>query len=181
MFNKRGSQVGAVTGMLQSPHAPSGPGTLKVTSRSGLYAKGRSQALRRWGVLLILMFLALEAVGCNSWFKPVEWSELGPRSTKPESPFRVVHKKNMSVATLLPDDIVRIMQRVGFADEQILDLGTDLHNALRFSGAAEVFYKKEKLAIFVVDSGYVRIRSRSGSFDYDVPNGRFVSALPNGR
>lgn len=185
MCNKRGSKFGSVAGVLRSPHAPPGSGTVNVTSRSGLLAKCRLRhALRVWCLLLLLVLLSLEAMGCSSWFswlRPVTWTELGPRNDKPKSPFRIVPRKNMSVANLSPDDIVRIMQRVGFADEQILNLGTDLHNALRISGAAEVFYRKDKLAIFVVDGDYVRIGSRSGSFDYEVSNGRFVSPLQTDR
>ena len=107
MFNKHGSMFGAAAGVLRSPK------------------------LRAWGVLLVLASLALEAGGCGDWFRPVEWPEMGPQSEQ-KSPFRVVPRRSMEVAALSPDDIVRIMQRVGFADEQVLELGTDLHNALRF-------------------------------------------------
>lgn len=153
MFNKRGPMLRTVTGV-------------QVKRRL-------RKALGAWGLLLVLVPLALEAVGCNGWFRPVEWSELGPQSKTPQSPFRVIPRKNMEVVTLSPDDIVRVMQRVGFADEQILDLGTDLHNALRFQGSAVIVYRKETLAIFAADGDYVRIRSRSGSFDYQISKGQF--------
>ena len=84
----------------------------------------------------------------------------------------------MSTAKLTPDDIVRIMQRIGFANEQILELGTDLHNALRFSGGAEILHKKDKLAIFMADGDYVRIRSLSGTFHYEISTGQFVPPPP---
>ncbi|GAF75906.1 unnamed protein product, partial [marine sediment metagenome] len=41
----------------------------------------------------------------------------------------VVVLNNQQVAALDTDDVVRIMQRAGFSDQQILDLGTDLRNA----------------------------------------------------
>jgi hypothetical protein len=143
---------------------------------TGVQAKRRlGTALGRWGLLLILAPLALEVGGCNGWFRPVDWSDLGPER-KQQSPFRVVPRKSPQVATLSPEDVVRIMQRVGFADEQILELGTDLHNALRFSGSAAVIYHKEALAIFAADGDYVRIRSRTGSLDYQISSGQFDAA-----
>jgi len=177
---KRGSKSDGMTDVSRLPHAPYRSETFVATSRPGLHASSRSrQALRAWGLGLLLMLLALEGAGCSNWFKPVAWPELGAKSNKqPEALFRVVPKKSMGSANLKPEDIVRIMQRVGFADEQILDLGTDLHNALLFSGAAEIFYQKTKLAIFVADANLVRIRSRASSFDYDVSTGQLVSAGP---
>lgn len=172
MFNKRGSKFDAVAGVLRSPYAS-----------SGLHARGRSRrGLRAWGLALVLTLAAVAAIGCNNGIRPVTWTELGPRGEKKsQSLFRVVAKKNMSVATLGPGDVVRIMRRVGFADEQVLELGTDLHNALRFSGAAEIFYRKDKLAIFVSDGDLVRIRSRSGAFDYEISNGQFISPVQTDR
>jgi len=167
VFNERGSKFGAVAGVLRSPHASSGP-----------HAERHSRhVVRAKGLVLILTLLAMGTIGCQNWFRPVTWTELGPREQKkPQSLFQVVGKKNMSVASLAPDDIVRIMQRVGFADEQILDLGTNLHNALRFSGAAEITYRRQKLAIFAIDGDYVRIQSHAGTFDYEISSHRFVSA-----
>lgn len=168
MVNKRGSNSDAVAGVLRSPYAPSGL-SARRDSRHGL---------RMLGLALALSLAAVMATGCNNGIKPVTWTELGPRNEqqKPKSQFRVVAKRNLSMAVLRPSDVVRIMRRVGFADEQILDLGTDLHNALRFSGAAEVYYRKDKLAIFVSDGDFLRIRSRVGAFDYQISTGQFVSA-----
>jgi len=168
VVKKRGSKLDAVAGMLRSPYAPSGPSAGR-DSRPGL---------RTLGFALALSLAAVTAIGCNNGIKPVTWTELGPRNDqqKPKSQFRVVAKKNLSIAVLRPADVVRIMRRVGFADEQILELGTDLANALRFSGAAEVFYRKDKLAIFVSDGDFLRIRSRVGAFDYQISTGQFASA-----
>lgn len=130
------------------------------------------KALGRWGWLPVLALLALEVVGCNGWIRPVDWSSLGPQR-KQQSPFKVISKKGSQVAALNPDDIVRIMQRVGFADEQILELGTELHNALRFSGMAAILYHKETLAVFVAEGDYIRIKSRSGVFNYQISQGQF--------
>lgn len=158
----------------------SAAGVSRVRS-SSLQARRRLRgSLRVWGILLVLASLALEAGGCGNWFRPVEWSELGPRSEQ-KSPFRVIARKNMEVAALNPDDIVRVMERVGFADEQILELGTDLHNALRFSGAAAITYKKDTLAVFMIESDYLRIRSQAGAFDYQISKGQFVQSAMKGR
>jgi hypothetical protein len=146
----------------------------KIGTMTGVQVRRPARVLGRWSLLLVLASLALEVGGCNGWFRPVEWGTLGPRNKEQQaSPFRVVPRKSAQVATLSPDDIVRIMQRVGFADEQIMELGTDLHNALRFSGMADVFYRKDKLAIFMADGDYVRIRSRSGEFNYQISKGQF--------
>jgi hypothetical protein len=131
-------------------------------------------------VWLILVFLASAAVGCHG----AGWSELGSESKpKPQSTpskqdkegLQIVAKSNREVAKLSPDDIVRIMQRVGFSDEQVLDLGTDLYNALLLSGAADVYYGKNLEMIFAVNNQQVQIQSRSrGTFVYDIAKGRFV-------
>ncbi len=133
--------------------------------------------LRTWGLVLVLTVLVLQTGGCSSWFRPVQWDDdLEAESQEPASPFKVIPRKSNQLAALSADDIVRIMQRIGFQDEQILDLGTDLHNALRFSGTAAVTYKKKTIAIFAADGDYVHIRSRSASFDYQVSKGQFVNS-----
>ena len=83
------------------------------------------------------------------------------RERKNNERLRIVAKSNREVARLSPDDIVCIMQRVGFSDDQILDLGTDLHNALLLSGGAEVYYGKGLEMIFAVNNHQVQIQSRS--------------------
>ncbi len=82
-------------------------------------------------------------------------------------------------AKLSSDDIVRIMQRVGFSDQQILDLGTDLYNALRRSGAADVYYGKSQEMIFAVNNQQVQIQSRSrGTFVLRPGEGTFRDRRP---
>jgi hypothetical protein len=133
-------------------------------------------------VLLILVPLALEAGGCQGGLKPVEWSELGsdnkPQKQSPRSNaqgLRVMARSNREVAKLSPKDIVRVMQRVGFSDEQILELGTDLYNALLLSGGAEVYYGKRLEMMFAVNRQQVHIQSSSrGTFVYDIAAGQFV-------
>jgi hypothetical protein len=143
------------------------------------------------GVLLVLVPLAL-VVGCRGGLKPVEWSELGserkPKQSRQSTPstqgrqsrpskegLRIVAKSGREVARLNPDDIVRIMQRVGFSDDQIVELGTDLYNALLLSGRAEAYYGRDLEMIFVVNAQQVQIQSRSrGTFLYDIAKARFT-------
>ena len=141
------------------------------------------------GVLLVLVPLAWEA-GC----RPVEWAELRSGSNRDEARLeprprsesrasrrestnglRIVARSGREVVRLTPDDMVRIMQRVGFSDDQILELGTDLYNALLLSGAAEVVYGKRTEMIFLVSNRQVQVQSRSrGTFVYDVLAQQFV-------
>jgi len=144
--------------------------------------------------LLILVPLTLEATGCHGGVRPVEWSELGSESkpkkqsqekrTRPtQEGLRIVARNATEVARLGPDDVVRIMQRVGFSDAQILDLGTDLHNALLLAGGAEVYYGRTLVMIFAVHYRQVQIQSQSrGTFLYDIAQRRFViGASPSDR
>jgi hypothetical protein len=134
-------------------------------------------------MLLVLVPLALEVVGCHGGVKAVEWSELGSEKSKPKKQskpsdkegLRIVARSTTEVARLSADDIIRIMQRIGFSDDQILELGTDLHNALRSAGGAEVYNGKTLEMIFAVHSQQVQIQSRSrGTFLYDIAKGRFL-------
>ena len=147
------------------------------------------------GVLLVLVPLALEVAGC----RPVEWAEVGSGSNRDEprlesrseskpsrrqstNGLRIVARSGREVVRLSPDDMVRIMQRVGFSDDQILELGTDLYNALLLSGAAEVIYGKRTEMLFVVSNRQVQIQSHSrGTFVYDVLMQQFVLGSPSSK
>jgi len=127
----------------------------------------------------------------------VEWAELGSGSNRDEprwegrseksrsesrpsrrrsaNELRIEARSGREVVRLSPDDVVRIMQRVGFSDDQILELGPDLYQALLQSGAAEVIYGKRTEMIFVVNNRQVQIQSHSrGAFVYDVLMQQFV-------
>ncbi len=88
---------------------------------------------------------------------------------------RIVPVSNREAARLSPEDIIRIMQRVGFSNDQILELGTDLRQALLLSGGAELFYGKRLEMLLAVNNQQVQIQSRTrGTFVYDVIMQRFV-------
>jgi hypothetical protein len=146
------------------------------------------------GVWLVLVPLALEVVGCNGGLKPVEWPQLGSdsrakadRQDKQDGQgraegLRIVPRSNRSVVRLGPENVVRVMQRVGFSDDQIIALGTDLHNAMLLSGGAEVYYGKQLEMALAADGQRVHIQSRSrGTFIYDVAKGRFLLSPSGGR
>lgn len=127
------------------------------------------------GVLLLLVALALEVVGCNESVRPAEWPELRSRRQGREArELRVVPGSNKEVADLSPDDIVRVCRQIGLSDEQILTLATDLHNALRSSGAAIIAQGKEAKAVLKVSGKYLFVRTPSrGSLAYNLARGEF--------
>ena len=82
---------------------------------------------------------------------------------------RVTPVSNRDVAALNAEDIVRVMLRAGFSDEQIIELGTDLRNELARAGAAQISVEDKVEGIFAVDSDFVYVSSRLvGSFIYDL-------------
>lgn len=76
---------------------------------------------------------------------------------------------NAEVVALDADDVVRIMQRAGFSDRQVLDLGTDVRNALAVSGSAKVRVGEKVEAIFAAVGRTVQATTRRrGGFIYNV-------------
>jgi hypothetical protein len=72
-------------------------------------------------------------------------------------------------AGLTADDIVLVMRRAGFADDQILLIGPDLRNQLATCGGARVNGADKVEAVFAVDGQWLHCSSRrKGSFIYDV-------------
>ena len=149
----------------------------------------RRQTIAGAVTAVLLVSVVLEVSGCRA--EPVEWSELGsgsrrstanqtsqtPRSPRQIRGIQIVPQSNQEVADLSSDDIVRIMRRVGFPDDLILELGGEMHSALRSSGAARVLDKKTVEAILRINGRYVYITSRSrGTFIYDPATGQFGGA-----
>jgi hypothetical protein len=76
---------------------------------------------------------------------------------------------NPDAADLTADDVVIVMRRAGFTDEQILELGTDMRNAIARTGAAQIRLGKRVEALFAVSGNYLYVSSyRRGSFTYDL-------------
>lgn len=109
-------------------------------------------------MLLLLALLVFGVVGCV-------------RSTG----IRVIPLSNRNVLALSSDDVVVVMRRAGFSDEQILEYGTGLRNGLAESGAVQIKIGKKVEAVFAinVDDGdcvYISTRLR-GNFIYNVDSG----------
>lgn len=82
--------------------------------------------------------------------------------------------QNGQAIALNADGIVRVMQRTGFSDEQILDCGTELRNQLAVAGAAQVRVGSKVEAIFLADKRQVIITSRKGgNCIYNLDTGHF--------
>ncbi len=129
---------------------------------------------------VLVTTLAWTLTGCRA--QPAEWPELGyekdgistSRKSRSRSTLRIEPVSSQEIADLSPDDVVRIAKRIGFTDQQILDLGPDLHNALLLSGAARVRYKDQVEALLRVQGDHVLIYSRSrGSHVYNLTRGDF--------
>jgi hypothetical protein len=129
---------------------------------------------RRGGLLLrpcvagtlVLVLLALEVGGCGGWFKRSSDDSL--------LQLRVVPRENRDQADLRAEDILRVMERVGFSDAQILQLGPELHRALQTAGAAEIKWGKKTEMAFGVNGERLFISSRGrGAFVYNITSGRF--------
>jgi len=117
---------------------------------------------RNSSVTILLMLLALLALGVGG-------------CARSSAGIRVIPLSNRSVLALDSDDVVAVMRRAGFSDEQILEYGTDLRNGLAESGAVQIKIGKKVEVVFAinVDDGdcvYISTRLR-GNFIYDVNSG----------
>ena len=114
-------------------------------------------------VLSLSVFLSLGVIGCAS------------TDSSDSTRFEVIPVGSRDVAALGSNDIVRLMRRAGFSDEQILELGTQVRNALLMSGAVEVKQGKVVEAIFAINDNYVYITARlRGNFIYNLEKGSWI-------
>jgi hypothetical protein len=75
---------------------------------------------------------------------------------------------NRSVLALSADDVVQVMSRAGFSDEQIIKFGPGLRSALLNSGACQVRQGEVVHAVFAVQGDYVHVATKMrGSFIYN--------------
>jgi hypothetical protein len=112
---------------------------------------------RKSATVFLLAFCALVGLGGCS------------RSRLPTRGTEVVALPNRQVVELNSDDVVKVMLRSGFPDEAVLELGTDLRNALAVQGSARIRIGKRTEALFAVVGDYLHVSSRTrGSFIYDL-------------
>ena len=125
--------------------------------------------------MILCVTWALVASGCRP--EPASWPEIGTELERQESQDREIRidaQSNKETAKLSADDIIGVMEKIGFTPEQILDFGPALHDALLRSGAARVMVGKRVEAILRVKGRLLFIRSNSrGSFIYDLEKSRF--------
>ena len=82
---------------------------------------------------------------------------------------QVISVANRDIAPLEADDVVVTMRRAGFSDQEILDLGPEVRNALASTGAAMIRIGDKVKAIFAVDGKFLHVSTRArGSFIYDL-------------
>jgi hypothetical protein len=123
--------------------------------------KQNSHGLKNFDVIcisLLMMLLALGLGGCT-----------GNRG------FEIFPLNNQNVLTLSSDDIVRVMRRAGFSDNQILQHGEDLHIALAQYGAAQIKIRRKLVAVFAINGDDVYISSalfgKTQNFIYNTKSG----------
>lgn len=121
----------------------------------------RKRSATRYGLVVGMVLLTMATiVGCGG---------IGSKAITLES------VPNQERAALDADDIVRIMKRAGFSDEQIVEHGTKLRNTLAISGAAQVRIGEYVEAILAVSGQYIHVTTRlRGSFIYDLEAGAFL-------
>jgi hypothetical protein len=120
--------------------------------------KQNSQGLKNFDVIFISLLLTLLAFGLSGC--------VGNRG------FEIFPLNNQNVLTLSSDNIVRVMRRAGFSDNQILQYGEDLHLALAQYGAAQIKIRRKLEAVFAINGDAVYISSRvTGNSIYNVKTG----------
>ena len=121
--------------------------------------KQNSHRLRNFNVIFISLLLVILASGLS-----------GCTGNRGFELFPLNNQQN--VLTLSSDDIVRVMRRAGFSDNQILQYGEDLHLALAQYGAAQIKIRKRLEAVFAINGDAVYISTRlRGNFIYNIKTG----------
>jgi len=116
-----------------------------------------SQRSIKGGAIVASLLLALLAFGVVS---------CAPRGLD------IIPLDNRNVLTLSSDDIVRVMRQAGFSDNQVLEYGEYLHDALSNSGAAQIKIRNRLEAVFAINGDAVYISTRlRGNFIYNVKTG----------
>ena len=107
-------------------------------------------------VLLLLALLASGGVGCMNRTRG----------------FEVIPVGNRHLITLSADDVVQVMRRAGFSDDQIMELGTDVHQGLLESGAVQIKTDDKVEVVFAANGDDVYIGTRlRGNFIYNLKTG----------
>ncbi len=96
-----------------------------------------------------------------------------------EGALRVTAFSNREQTELSPDDVVRVLRRVGLVDEEILEVGPEMRNALASSGGARLQKGVTVEAMLAVDADRLHVSSRrTGSFIYPLQKSPPVRIAP---
>ena len=88
---------------------------------------------------------------------------------------RVASLPDRDVAALRADDIVLLMRRAGFSDQEIVELGPDIRNTLATSGGVMIRIGAIVEAMFSVEGNFLHVTTRTkGSFIYDLVKKAFL-------
>lgn len=115
----------------------------------------RMQSIRFLVIAALLGSVVLSIVGCGY-----------------TAEIQVVPVGSKNVLELTAPDIVKIMKRSGFSDQQILTYGPQVKDSLARSGGVQIMVGRTVEAIFGVSGNEIYITTRaSGSFIYNVNTG----------
>jgi len=101
-----------------------------------------------------------------------------------EDKLRIVPIPSRNVMALTADDIIQVMSRAGFSDEQIIEFGPGIRRGLLDSGAVQIRQGRLVQAVFAVQDDFVYVStSVRGSFIYNVKSGSLHTGgrEPNGK
>ena len=109
--------------------------------------------------LALLLLLTLAMVGC----------------ARRAAGIQIIPLSSNSVLALSTDDLIEVMRRAGFSDDQILEHGPDVYDGLAQSGAVQVRVGNRVEAVFAInrdrgDCVYISTRLR-GNFIYNLQAG----------
>lgn len=93
-----------------------------------------------------LLLVSLTAGGCQSTSKDL----------------RVTAMSTSRTAALEAAQVVQVMRYAGFSDEQILESGTDVRNAISQAGGANIRIGDRTEALLAVEGQTLHVSSRSG-------------------
>jgi hypothetical protein len=100
------------------------------------------------------------------------------RRQEPEG-YRVAPANGRNVADVSVDDVIHLMRRVQFSDDEIIELGPGLREALRQYGGAKITDGADAVVSFLVSGTAILVESDGrGSYVYDMTRGRFSLILP---
>jgi len=121
--------------------------------------------MKRLPLVLVTTAVLAAGAGCSNLARLAKYgSPLGDEVTP---------VPNRDVAALTADDVVLVMRRAGFTDDELLKLGPALRNAIATNGAARIRYGKKTEALVAVVGDFLHVSSRRrGSFIYDLKKQR---------